>query len=187
MNMPSEPDSRPGAVPAAPPPGGGASARVALVVQVLLIVALCGLVWWVVQHALDVLRARGVRSGFDFLGDAAGIPISEGRCLAAIGSFHPLSVNDLAMRANLNKAQASRSTQALVDQGMVLKQASEVDGRGVVLTLTPKGQAQWEKVMGVVARRNQEILAGLSAEEQAQLDTLLDRLLQHARKTSLPD
>ena len=91
------------------------------------------------------------------------------------------------MRANLNKAQASRSTQALVDQGMVLKQASEVDGRGVVLTLTPKGQDQWVKVMDVVARRNQEILAGLATDEQAQLDVLLDRLLQHARKTSLPE
>jgi general L-amino acid transport system permease protein len=53
-------------------------ARLALVVQIVLIAALAGLVWWVVQHALDVLRARGVRSGFDFLGDAAGIPISEG-------------------------------------------------------------------------------------------------------------
>ena len=53
-------------------------ARLALVVQLVLIAALCGLIWWVVQHALDVLRARGVRSGFDFLLDAAGIPISEG-------------------------------------------------------------------------------------------------------------
>lgn len=59
-----------------------ARARWALVRKILLqlvfVAALCGLVWWVVQHALDVLRARGVRSGFDFLLDAAGIPISEG-------------------------------------------------------------------------------------------------------------
>ena len=135
-------------------------------------------------HTLQKLTDKVTQAAYL---EATGLPLGDGRCLAAVGAFEPLSVNDLAMRANLNKAQASRSTQALVDQGMVLKQASEVDGRGVVLTLTPKGQAQWEKVMGVVARRNQEILAGLSAEEQAQLDTLLDRLLQHARKTSLPD
>ena len=135
-------------------------------------------------HALAKITDRATQQAYE---DDVGIPISEGRCLAAIGSFHPLSVNDLAMRANLNKAQASRSTQALVDQGMVLKQASEVDGRGVVLTLSPQGMALWEKVMGVIERRNQEILSALTMDEQAQLDVLLDRLLQHARKTSLPE
>ena len=135
-------------------------------------------------HALAKITDRATQQAYE---DDVGIPISEGRCLAAIGSFHPLSVNDLAMRANLNKAQASRSTQALVDQGMVMKQASEVDGRGVVLTLSPQGLALWEKVMGVIERRNQEILSALTMDEQAQLDVLLDRLLQHARKTSLPE
>ena len=135
-------------------------------------------------HALAKITDRATQQAYE---DDVGIPISEGRCLAAIGSFHPLSVNDLAMRANLNKAQASRSTQALVDQGMVMKQASEVDGRGVVLTLSPQGLALWEKVMRVIERRNQEILSALTMDEQAQLDVLLDRLLQHARKTSLPE
>ena len=135
-------------------------------------------------HALAKITDRATQQAYE---EDVGIPISEGRCLAAIGSFHPLSVNDLAMRANLNKAQASRSTQALVDQGIVMKQASEVDGRGVVLTLSPQGLALWEKVMGVIERRNQEILSALTMDEQAQLDVLLDRLLQHARKTSLPE
>ena len=135
-------------------------------------------------HALAKLTERATQQAYE---DEVGIPISEARCLAVIGSCHPLSVNDLALRANLNKAQASRSTQALVDQGMVMKQASEVDGRGVVLTLSPQGLALWEKVMGVIERRNQEILSALTMDEQAQLDVLLDRLLQHARKTSLPE
>ena len=132
-------------------------------------------------HALAKITDRATQQAYE---DDVGIPISEGRCLAAIGSFHPLSVNDLAMRANLNKAKASRSTQALVDQGYVFKQASEVDGRGVVLTLSPTGQELWAKVMGVVARRNTEIIGGLTHEECAQLDVLLDRLIEHARKTS---
>ena len=133
-------------------------------------------------HALAKITDCATQQAYEV---DVGIPISEGRCLAAIGAFHPLSVNDLAMRANLNKAQASRSTQALVEQGMVLKLASEVDGRGVVLSLTPKGQEQWEKVMGVIARRNAQIIAGLNDAEQAQLDLLLDRLIQRARKSDI--
>lgn len=135
-------------------------------------------------HALAKLTERATQQAYE---DEVGIPISEARCLAVIGSCHPLSVNDLALRANLNKAQASRSTQALVDQGMVRKQASEVDGRGVVLSLSPRGAALWEKVMAVIARRNADILSALTVAEQAQLDALLDRLIEHGRQAIAPD
>lgn len=50
-----------------------------------------------------------------------GIPLGEARCLAAIGRYAPLSVNDLALAANLNKGQASRSAQALVERGLIEK------------------------------------------------------------------
>ncbi len=113
----------------------------------------------------------------------AGIPFSEGRCLAAIGSFSPLSVNDLAQRANLNKGQASRAAQSLVDQGLVRKEASATDGRGVVLTLTAKGERIWQRLMQVIERRNAEIVSCLDALEIQQLSLLLDRLVEHARGT----
>lgn len=113
--------------------------------------------------------------------EEAGIALSEGRCLAAVGSFTPLSVNDLAHQANLNKGQASRAAQALVDRGLVRKESSATDGRGVVLTLTAEGEQVWRKVMAVIARRNEEILRCLDAAERRTLDGLLDRLVEHAR------
>lgn len=47
-------------------------------VQVLLVAALAGSAIWLVQHALEVLRSRGVRSGIDFLLQPTGFGISEG-------------------------------------------------------------------------------------------------------------
>jgi DNA-binding MarR family transcriptional regulator len=114
----------------------------------------------------------------------AGLPLGEGRCLSAIGSFRPLSVVDLAAAANLDKGQASRAAQSLVGQGLVRKQARPDDGRGVVLTLTAKGERVWQRVMDLVQRRNAEITACLSAAERAQLDRLLDRLVAHAREAA---
>ena len=114
----------------------------------------------------------------------AGISISEGRCLAAIGAFSPLSVNDLASKANLNKGQASRAAQSLVEQGLVHKAASAIDGRGVVLTLASKGERVWQRVMGVIERRNADIVSCLDATERRQLGHLLDRLVAHARAAS---
>jgi DNA-binding MarR family transcriptional regulator len=134
-----------------------------------------------VTHRLHTLYKLTDRiSQVAYLADA-GLPLSEGRCLSAIGAFAPLSVNDLAQRANLNKGQASRAAQALVDQGLVRKEASATDGRGVVLALTAKGDRAWRRVMQVIERRNAEIVECLDAAERRQLDRLLDRLVEHAR------
>lgn len=109
-----------------------------------------------------------------------GMSISDGRCLAAIGSFAPLSVNDLAAHAHLTKGQASRAAQALVDAGLVSKTMSNADGRGVVLSLTAPGKAAWQRVMQLIAQRNAEIFGCLSSAEQQQLSALFDRLLAHS-------
>jgi DNA-binding MarR family transcriptional regulator len=111
---------------------------------------------------------------------AAGIGLAEARCLSVVGARSPLSVNELAQRANLGKAQASRAAQALVERALVRKAASADDGRGVVLTLTAEGERVWQRVMAAVARRNREITACLSERERAQLDRLLDRLVEAA-------
>jgi DNA-binding MarR family transcriptional regulator len=117
----------------------------------------------------------------DAYAEEFGLPVGEARCLAAIGNFAPLSVNDLAAGANLNKAQASRAAQALVERGLVSKEASPTDARGVVLTLTPAGRKLWSHVMATIARRNEEIFGCLSPAEQRQLGNMLDRLITHAK------
>ena len=129
-------------------------------------------------HMLHKLSDRD--SAVAYRGDA-GLPLSEGRCLSAIGSFAPLSIVDLAQRANLTKGQASRAAQSLVEQGLVRKAASTSDGRGVVLTLTRQGAATFKRVMAVVARRNEEIFGVLSSAELQQFGAMLDRLVDHAR------
>lgn len=108
-----------------------------------------------------------------------GLSLSDGRCLAAVGSFEPLSVNRLAQLANLNKGQASRAAQFLVDQGLVAKGDAEGDGRGVELTLTPLGRKTWRKTMDFIHRRNDEIFGGISAQEKRLIGELLDRLIAH--------
>ncbi len=50
----------------------------AWLLQAALVAAVAGGLWWLVQHALAMLHARGVRSGFDFLLQAAGFELSEG-------------------------------------------------------------------------------------------------------------
>ncbi|MBE7939892.1 MULTISPECIES: MarR family winged helix-turn-helix transcriptional regulator [Ramlibacter] len=109
-----------------------------------------------------------------------GLSLGDGRCLSAIGSFEPLSVNRLAELANLNKAQASRSAQSLADLGLVTKAGSPADGRGVELRLTPEGRKAWRRTMDFIEERNRQIFGCLSRDEQRLLGELFDRLIAHA-------
>ena len=129
-------------------------------------------------HTLGKLTDRVTQAAYL---DETALPLGEGRCLAAIGAFAPLSVKDLARRANVDKAQASRAAQALVDKGLVEKSASSADARGVELRFTPEGQRLWQRLMTVVEERNQQIVGCLSASERAQFDRILTQLVEHAR------
>lgn len=132
-------------------------------------------------HRLHTLHKLSDRVSQAAYLDSARMPMSEGRCLAAIGAFEPMSVNDLAHGANLNKGQASRAAQVLVDQGLVRKGTNGDDARGVVLTLTAKGRQQWQRVMQLIERRNREIFGILSEAERAHFGDMLDRLIAQAR------
>ena len=129
-------------------------------------------------HTLGKLTDKVTQVGYE---KETGIPAHEARCLAAVGNFSPLSVNDLAKGANLDKAQASRAAQSLVEKGLILKTSSTTDARGVVLTLTPEGRKLWLRTMRFVNRRNTEIMSCLSEEELRVLDIALDKLVSHAR------
>jgi DNA-binding MarR family transcriptional regulator len=113
--------------------------------------------------------------------EALGMSLSDGRCLATIGSFGPLSVGELAEHSNLNKSQASRGAQALVDRGLVAKVDHPDDGRGVLLELTAAGRRLWARGMDVIEQRNADIFGCLDAGEQQQLSDLFDRLIAHNR------
>lgn len=126
------------------------------------------------MHVVNKVSDRDTNRAYQ---QACGLPLGEARCLAAIGRYAPLSVNDLARAANLNKGQASRSAQALVERGLVLKETREHDARGVLLTPTAAGRARYAQIIRLIARRNDEIFGCLSAAEQAQLGAMLDRVI----------
>lgn len=129
-------------------------------------------------HRLQKLTDKSMQLAY---GAITELPLGEGRCLTAVGAFAPLSVQLLAHAANVDKAQASRAAQSLVEKGLVRKLPDPQDARGVVLSLTPKGKRLCERLMQIVALRNEQIMACLSAAEQATFDGMLDKLVAHAQ------
>ena len=135
-------------------------------------------------YKLHMLNKLSDRASHEAYLAGCGLPLGEARCLAAVGSFKQLTVNELAFEANLDKAQASRAAQALVERGLLDKQPNPQDARCVILSLTAAGQPVWAQMMGLIHQRNQDIFGCLSSAERALLGELFDRLIANAQTSS---
>jgi DNA-binding MarR family transcriptional regulator len=90
----------------------------------------------------------------------------------------PFSIMDLARHANLDKSQASRAAEALIRQGLVQRQASEEDGRVVLVSLTAEGRALYKKVMPIARKWNVDLFDCLDEKEKVMLGEALDKVIE---------
>lgn len=114
--------------------------------------------------------------------DELSLALGEARCLAALGRFEPIVLNEVAKYANLDKSHASRSIQSLVQRGLVYKEPNPQDGRSHHLRCTSDGLRLYQKIITLIARRNQEIFSCLNATEQNMFSTMLDRIIAQQHK-----
>ena len=127
-----------------------------------------------VVNQMSRSAAARYRAGFD-------VTLAEWRTIALLGVDAPLSLNELAREAGLDKGQISRVISGLSDRGLVLRELASEGGRTVRLTLTRQGQALYRNLMAAAAERNAAFLACLSDEERLHLDSALNKLATLAR------
>jgi DNA-binding MarR family transcriptional regulator len=94
---------------------------------------------------------------------ALGLTIPEWRVLAHLAKGEPLSVKDIAARADMDKSKASRAASQLQAKGLVAKAPNGADGRLIALTLTVQGQATMARLIPIARAFEDEVLAGLGA------------------------
>lgn len=111
-----------------------------------------------------------------------GLSLLEWRSLGQLGGFAPLSLKELARRAGLEKSYASRTVSGLIERGLVASERSDSDGRGVMLSLTPKGKALYETAFADAVARNERLLSPLKDEQRLQLIEILGLLTVSARR-----
>jgi len=131
-------------------------------------------------YRLHILNKLNERSSSERIQAKLGITLPEARLIAAVGSFGPFSVMELARHANLDKSQASRAADALMQRGLMRRDASEQDGRLVLVSLTPDGRALYRRVMPIARKLNVDFFACLDERERNALSQILDKLIAHA-------
>ena len=112
-------------------------------------------------HTLQKLTDRVSQAAYEA---ETGLALGEARCLTAVGAFAPLSVKDLARLANVDKGQASRAAQTLVDKGLVLKNPDPQDARARRVGFTPTGLTWLQAFRDAVAQAEAEFRAEVGSD-----------------------
>ncbi len=87
-----------------------------------------------------------------------------------------LSQRDLAGRLGMHPSRLVAILDEMESRGLVVRQPHAEDRRVYSLQLTPKGQETWAEVGRIGREHNEKLLAPLTAEESAQLASLLKRI-----------
>jgi DNA-binding MarR family transcriptional regulator len=129
-----------------------------------------------------VARLRRVRSRFD-------------QELEALFAEHDLTVADFEVLATLRRLGGATSQRQLMDAlgltsgtvsvridrlvaaGLVMRDPDPQDGRGALVTLTPKGHTRFDQTAPAHLANEDRLLGALDSDERAQLADLLRKLL----------
>ncbi len=106
-----------------------------------------------------------------------GLDIPGWRVLATLGfRKDPCSAQYVAECTRTHKSTISRAVTALMQRQFIERVENENDRREFRLRLTRKGRALYEELFPRLLQREQEILAGLSAQERRDFAVLLGKL-----------
>ncbi|WP_157217195.1 MarR family winged helix-turn-helix transcriptional regulator [Flavisphingomonas formosensis] len=110
-----------------------------------------------------------------------GIGLNEWRLMAYLRVHPGITANQICDASELDKAAVSRSLRQLELRKLVAVGRGAGDPRGRALRLTAAGDTLHDRLVRVALARETMLLAGFSAEEQAQLRSFLSRLRTNAR------
>ncbi|WP_208985649.1 MarR family transcriptional regulator [Pseudovibrio sp. Ad26] len=109
-----------------------------------------------------------------------GLSVSEWRTMAILGRNQALSASEIVERSSMDKVNVSRAVQALRKKEFLRRDIDGEDRRKSVLRLTEKGLAVFNDVIPLVRDVEAALTENLSAEEQAVLLTLMEKVQKNA-------
>ncbi|WP_310476395.1 MarR family transcriptional regulator [Sandarakinorhabdus sp.] len=122
----------------------------------------------------DVTRL--LRRRFDARARSIGVSRAQWQVLIALARSEGINQVGLAERLDVETITVGRMVDRLAEAGLVERRADPADRRAWRLFLTPRAHPILAELQAVAMDVRAEMLAGLSAAEQAQMQGLLQRL-----------
>lgn len=127
-------------------------------------------------YRLSVLANRLSRAFARRYQDEFGISIAEWRVIAVLGSFAPLSSNEIGDKTEMDKAKVSRAVAALLKAGLIAREGHPTDQRLIQLTLSRQGRKIYDAIVLRARALEAELTRGLSRRDLGRIHALLDQL-----------
>ncbi len=105
-----------------------------------------------------------------------GVGIETWRCLVLLATEGSVSAQHVCRVVGMDKGSVSRCFKGMQSQGLIVLRLDDSDGRLRVATLTRKGRALHDEILGVALERERAFLSVLSPAERESLTHLLQRL-----------
>ena len=106
-----------------------------------------------------------------------GLDIPEWRVMATLGfRDEACSAQYISQCTRTHKSTISRAVTSLIERQLLERVENADDRREFRLRMTPKGRALYEELIPRLLRREQEILACLSARERDEFARLLGKI-----------
>jgi DNA-binding MarR family transcriptional regulator len=132
-------------------------------------------------YRLAVLAEAVSRSMAQVYAQRFELTRDEWRVLSALAETRSMKTGELIAHTTLDKMPVSRAVNRLERDGLIAREDDPDDRRGYVLRLRPAGRALYRRIVPVVLERERYLFEGLSAAEQAALESAMDKLLLRAR------
>jgi len=109
-----------------------------------------------------------------------GIGVPEWRVLATIGEFRSITAKAIGAHAHMGKVKVSRAVAALESRALIQRSPNADDMREAFLVLTPAGGDMYRRIVPMALGYAEALHAGLSRDEIAMLEKLIDKLMVRA-------
>jgi DNA-binding MarR family transcriptional regulator len=133
----------------------------------------------VLSHTISATIAKAYETKF-------GVSIPEWRVIAILGRFPGLSAVEVADRTMLDKVAVSRAVTKLIKNGRIDREFADADRRRSILQLSDEGKRVHDEIAPLALAFENELLQGISAEDFATFNVVLERLLGKARLLGTP-
>jgi DNA-binding MarR family transcriptional regulator len=106
----------------------------------------------------------------------AGLTNAQYNVLAVLAEFGPIAQSELAKRVVVDPRNIVKTVAALLARGLLASTTSQDDGRAKALRLTADGSALLSSLGNRAGHTHEGFTSGLSAEEQAELARLPQKM-----------
>ena len=118
---------------------------------------------------LNVVNVKMSRQVGQTVHKLADLRLPEWRILALLAEAGSLSQADIRSQIGMDKGQISRTVKSMFKSELISSETAEGKLRNIRLDLTEKGREVHRKVDIMMERRNNELLASLSSDQQGSL------------------